>query len=134
MPYGSDALGSAIWLRKRSNSESLMPTPREEMQIVARRLGPLNLPYAFVGGAVMCLLVDYPELTQFRHTKDVDVVVEIITYSQFARLEERLRLNEFKHDTSEGAPICRWVVDGCKVDIMPSESASLGMNTRWFPE
>ena len=78
--------------------------------------------------------MDHPEGTQFRNTKDVDVVVEIFTYSQFAQLEERLRLNGFDHDTSEGAPICRWVVDGCKVDIMPSEPANVGMSTRWFPE
>lgn len=68
-----------------------MPTPREEMRIVARRLEPLNVPFAFVGGAVMCLLVDHPEVTQFRRTKDVDVIVAVVTYGQFARLEERLR-------------------------------------------
>lgn len=111
-----------------------MPTPLEEMRIVARRLEPLDVPFAFVGGAVMCLLVDHPEVTQFRRTKDVDVIVAVITYGQFARLEERLRENGFTHDTSEGAPICRWIIDGCKVDIMPAEPANLGMNTRWFPE
>jgi hypothetical protein len=26
------------------------------------------------------------------------------------------------------------MVDGCRVDIMPQDSSSLGMNTRWFPE
>lgn len=92
------------------------------------------MPFAFVGGAVMCMLVDYPEVTQFRITKDVDVVVAVITYNQFAQLEERLRQNGFSHDTSEGAPICRWIVDGCKVDIMPAAPVNLGMNTRWFPE
>jgi predicted nucleotidyltransferase len=111
-----------------------MPTPLEEMRIVARRLEPLNVPFAFVGGAVMCLLVDHPEVTQFRRTKDVDVIVAVITYGQFARLEARLRENGFTHDMSEGAPICRWIIDGCKVDIMPAEPANLGMNTRWFPE
>lgn len=111
-----------------------MPTPREEMRIVARRLEPLNVPFAFVGGAVMCLLVDHPEVTQFRRTKDVDVIVAVVTYAQFARLEERLRENGFSHDSSEGAPICRWIIDGCKVDIMPAEPANLGMNTCWFPE
>lgn len=82
----------------------------------------------------MCVLVDHPEVTQFRRTKDVDVVVAVITYNEFAQFEERLRRNGFNHDTSEGAPICRWIVDGCKVDIMPAEPAKLGMNTRWFPE
>jgi hypothetical protein len=111
-----------------------MPTPLEEMRIVAARLQPLEVPFAFVGGAVVCLLVDHPEVTEFRRTKDVDVVVAAVTHTQFAALEERLRKAEFNHDTSEGAPICRWLVDNCKVDIMPEEPANLGMNTRWFPE
>ncbi|HWD20440.1 MAG TPA: hypothetical protein VHB20_14305 [Verrucomicrobiae bacterium] len=111
-----------------------MPTPREEMRIVARRLIPLNVPFAFVGGAVMHYLVDQPELAEFRPTKDVDVVVAIATYGEYAAFEERLRVSGFDHDTSEGAPICRWMVEGCRVDIMPQEPANLGMNTRWFPE
>lgn len=111
-----------------------MPAPIEEMRIVARRLDALNVTFAFVGGSVMCLLVDDPAVTQFRPTKDVDVIVAVTTYPEFSRLEDRLRQNGFAHDTSEGAPICRWVVDGCRVDIMPEQPASLGMNTRWFPE
>jgi hypothetical protein len=56
-----------------------MPAPPlEEMRRVASRLKPLNVPSAFVGGAVTCLLVDHPELTDFRRTKDVDVVVAAI--------------------------------------------------------
>ncbi|MDR3409988.1 MAG: hypothetical protein P4L87_03420 [Formivibrio sp.] len=111
-----------------------MPTPLEEMRIVARRLEPLNVPFAFIGGAVMCLLVDNPAVTQFRRTKDVDVIVAVITYNQFAQLEARLRKAGLEHDTSAGAPIFRWIVEGCRVDIMPEEPANLGMNTRWFPE
>jgi hypothetical protein len=111
-----------------------MPTPLEEMRIVAKRLEPLNVPFAFVGGAVMCLLVDNPAVMQFRRTKDVDVIVAAITYLEFSDLERKLRGQGFQHDTSQGAPICRWVVDGCLVDIMPQEPANLGINTRWFPE
>jgi predicted nucleotidyltransferase len=112
-----------------------MPAPPlEEMRVVARRLAPLDVPFAFVGGAAMCLLVDHPELTQFRRTDDVDVIVAVVTYIQFAQLEEKLRANGFAHDTTVGAPICRWIIEGCRVDIMPAEPANLGMNTRWFPE
>src|SRR6266404_2700250 len=96
-----------------------MPAPLESMRIVAERLEPLNIPFAFVGGAVMWVLVDHPELTEFRPTKDVDVIVEVVRYGQFSALEERLRALGFQHDTSEGAPICRWIVEGCRVDIMP---------------
>jgi hypothetical protein len=87
-----------------------MPAPPlEEMRRVASRLKPLNVPFAFVGGAVMCLLVDHPELTDFRCTNDVDVMVAAITYFEFAALEARLREAGFQHDTSEGAPNCRWI-------------------------
>jgi hypothetical protein len=84
-----------------------MPAPREEMQIVARRLQALEVSFAFIGGAVMCLLVDHPDLTNFRKTKDVDVVVAALTYIEFMALENRLRPAGFKHDSSEGAPIFR---------------------------
>lgn len=100
------------------------------MRVVARRLQPLDTSFAFVGGAVMCLMVDHPELTQFRRTKDVDVVVEIITYAAFAALEEKLRRAGFQHDISEGSPLMRWIVDGCRVDIMPQDSSTLGTRER----
>ncbi len=111
-----------------------MPTPVESMRIVAKRLTPLNVPFVFVGGAVMALLVDQPELTEFRPTKDVDVVVEVATYQEFSALEERLRRAGFRHDTSGGAPICRWIIEGCLVDVMPMASVPIGMNSKWFPE
>ncbi|MEI8342923.1 MAG: hypothetical protein WCH43_15480 [Verrucomicrobiota bacterium] len=104
------------------------------MRIVARRLEPLNVPFAFLGGAVVCLLVDHPELTEIRPTKDVDVIVEVVTLSKFNALEERLREIGFKHDMSEGAPICRWIVDNCLVDVMSINSNTHGMNAKWFPE
>jgi hypothetical protein len=111
-----------------------MPTPREEMRIVTRRLQPLEMPFVFIGGAVMCLLVDHPDLTEFRPTKDVDVIIEIVTYCELALFEDRLRKAEFRNDTTKGAPICRWIVDGCLVDIMPQDPKPLGMSSRWFPE
>lgn len=104
------------------------------MRIVARRLTPLNIPFVFVGGAAVWVLVDRPDLTDFRPTKDVDVVVAVLTRDEFAKLEARLRDAGFHHDMSEGAPICRWGVECCKVDIMPQESEVLGMNSKWFAE
>lgn len=82
----------------------------------------------------MCLLVDNPKVMQFRRTKDVDVIVAAVTYTQFADLEQKMRAHGFQHDSSQGAPICRWIVAGCLVDIMPQDPGNLGMNTRWFPE
>lgn len=111
-----------------------MPTPLEDMRIIARRFQSLNLPYAFVGGAIVPVLMDNPALTEFRPTKDVDIVVQVITLVDYYQLEDRLRAMDFAHDTSEGAPICRWKVEGCTVDIMPVEGRFLGLASRWFPE
>jgi hypothetical protein len=104
------------------------------MQIVARRFESVGARFVFTGGTVIALLVDNPALSEIRPTKDVDIIVEIFTYAEFSALEERLRNAGFQHDTSDGAPICRWVVEGCRVDVMPVNSTALGMNSRWFPE
>jgi hypothetical protein len=62
------------------------------------------------------------------------VIVKIFTRIDYYALEERLRAAGFQHDTSEDAPICRWIVDQCRVDIMPTDPAPLGMSSKWFPE
>lgn len=95
---------------------------------------PLGTNFVFLGGAVIELLVDNPAVSELRPTKDVDVVAEVLTTADFYALESRLRNAGFAHDTSEGAPLCRWLVDGHCVDIMPIEASPLGMNTRWFRE
>ena len=41
-----------------------MPAQLESIRIVARRLEPLEVPFAFLGGAVVCLLVDRPDLME----------------------------------------------------------------------
>lgn len=111
-----------------------MPTPIESMRLVTANLRSLDLSFAFVGGCAVWLLVDEPGLTDFRPTDDVDIIVEVVTLSEYYDLEERLRATGFQHDTSEGAPICRWIIAGCRVDIMPIDSRPLGMNSMWFRE
>ena len=50
------------------------------MRLVTRRMLPLETSFAFVGGAVVPLLVDHPDLTEFRPTKDVDLVTQDIKH------------------------------------------------------
>lgn len=102
------------------------------LQAVSQRLSKLEVPFAFLGGAVVPLLVDDPSLMEFRPTDDVDVIVEIVTLAGQYSLEEKLRLAGFRHDLSEGAPICRWRMDDCTVDIIPIDATVFGMNSRWF--
>ena len=108
--------------------------PVESIARVTRRLKRLEIDHAFLGGAVVSLLVDDPVLHQIRPTQDVDALVQVITQAEYAQLEQRLRNDGFRNDTSEGAPICRYLVDGCTVDVMPISAAAIGLRSRWFPE
>jgi hypothetical protein len=37
-----------------------------------------------------------------------------------------------KEDTSEHAPLCRWIIAGIKVDLMTSDDQALGFSNRWY--
>ena len=104
------------------------------MRVVAGHFNALGVPYAFLGAAVLPLLVDDPELSEIRPTKDVDLTVKVVTLGELYQLEEKLRAAGFRNDTREGAPICRWVVSGVTVDVMPTEGSVLGMSAEWFRE
>jgi hypothetical protein len=109
-------------------------TPLESMRVVAGHFNSLDVPYTFLGAAVLSLLVDDPELSEIRPTKDVDLTVKVVTLGALYQLEEKLRAAGFRNDTREGAPICRWVVSGVTVDVMPTEGSVLGMSAEWFRE
>ena len=104
------------------------------LQTVANGLGELKDEMVFVGGAVAELYADNPAASEIRPTIDVDCVIEIRSRLQFAKMEENLRARGFKNDTSEGAPICRWIYKDIKVDVMPTDSDVLGFSNRWYEE
>lgn len=99
------------------------------MRKVAVQLDQLGLDHAFLGGSVVGLLLDHPELVSIRPTIDVDVVIEVVAFERYADLEARLRSAGFDHDMRQGAPRCRWRLSGVVVDIMPVEGGFLGLNT-----
>lgn len=101
---------------------------------VAQKLDPLGFKYAFVGGSIVEFLVDYPDLSPVRPTDDLDVIVEVMAHRRYSDIEEILRRAGFRHDTSQGAPICRWTLGELIVDVMPTEGALIGLNTTWFVE
>ena len=37
------------------------------------------------------------------------------------------------NDLSEDAPLCRWLIQGIKVDIMPTDKNILGFSNQWYP-
>jgi hypothetical protein len=86
----------------------------------------LKEPFAFLGGAVVGLLIDDPGAVPVRPTKDVDVVVKVATRAAYTRLEERLRRLGLRHDIREGAPLCRWLLEDITVDVIPTGESALG--------
>jgi predicted nucleotidyltransferase len=104
------------------------------MRAVADRLDQLGIPYAFVGGSIVNLLLDNPTVSPARPTDDVDVIIELVSSARYSDIEAKLRTIGFDHDMSEGAPKCRWVLGELLVDIMPTDGSTIGLNTAWFTE
>jgi hypothetical protein len=99
---------------------------------VAKRLGDLRDKVVFVGGCATGMFITDPAMPEVRATQDVDVIVEVTSRMEYYRLEEELRSRGFKQDMSENAPVCRWLVDVIKVDIMPTQEDILGFSNRWY--
>ena len=104
----------------------------KNLQIVASGLGNLKNNMVFVGGAVAELYADNPAASDIRLTMDVDCVAEIVSKLDYYKLEAELRSKGFMNDTTQGAPICRWVYKGIKVDVMPADLKVMGFSNIWY--
>jgi hypothetical protein len=110
-----------------------MPNPNLERLIAAAALlRPMLGDLVFVGGAVTSLLVTDEGAGLPRTTLDVDAIAEIGSYAEYTVFGERLRALGFSEDTSEGAPLCRWVHSGTILDVMPLDERLLGFSNRWY--
>lgn len=101
---------------------------------VADRLGELRERMVFLGGAATALLVTDTAAPDVRVTTDVDVIVEIASKVEYYRLAESLRSRGFKEDHDEGAPLCRWRIEGVAVDVMPTDTEILGFSNQWYSQ
>lgn len=102
----------------------------------ARALGPLRGEVVFLGGATLVLWIDDPAAPPPRPTKDVDVVVEVITRPALHAFEQRMRDVGFTEDRDSGV-ICRWRHRADReliLDAMPAEPSLVGFGGRWQRE
>lgn len=108
----------------------------DQIQAVAEHLQDLRDQVVFVGGATAALLVDPAAAHGARKTEDIDFVIDINIIGEFRRFEERMRNLGFRHDQSDGAPICRWTLPyygkNLIVDAMPVDECVLGFSNRWY--
>lgn len=99
------------------------------LDLAADALGELTERVMFVGGAVVHLWVTDPGAPPARPTKDVDVVVEVLTREELVDFEHQLRSRGF---TDDGSVICRWHHrSGLILDAMPTKAKLLGFDNEW---
>lgn len=103
----------------------------EEIAQVALRLRAIGIEGVFVGGATLSAMVTDVAAPPPRFTDDVDLVVPSDTKVKYYKLEEKLR--SAGHTQPGGdAPICRWLIGGISVDLMPPIDDVLGFSNRWY--
>ena len=61
----------------------------------------------------------------------MDLIIDTDRAGYYA-FGEKLRGQGFREDTDPRAPLCRWVVDGVTVDVMPIDPAILGFTNVWY--
>ena len=106
---------------------------RALFESVVSLLAPILDELVFVGGCTTGIFVTDPAAAGIRSTKDVDAIVDVTSYAQYAALSERLRALGLVEDRSEGAPLCRWRHGNVIVDVMPTDESVLGFSNRWYP-
>ena len=104
----------------------------DQLITAAEALRPLLAELVFVGSCLTGLLITDEAAGEPRGTVDVDAIAEITSYAQYAEFGDRLRSLGFNEDTSEGAPVCRWIQGGTILDVMPLDENILGFSNRWY--
>lgn len=100
---------------------------------VVERIAPLRDRVVFLGGAVTELLITSPGRRSSRHTKDVDVVINVVNLGEYSEILRELLVGlGLREDSREGAPVCRWLLDDLVIDIMPTRGDILGFSCRWY--
>lgn len=102
------------------------------LSVVNSALEELSNEVVFVGGATVSLYADKASV-ESRPTDDVDILIELANYNDYAEVEEKLRQKGFENDFTSGI-ICRFVIKGVTVDIMPTSEEVLGFSNKWYKD
>ncbi len=104
----------------------------EMLRLAVENLGDLKNELVFVGGCMTELLITDEAAAEPRQTKDVDTIVEAASYAEYNAFSEKLKAVGFREDTSEDAPLCRWVKESTILDVMPLDEKTLGFTNSWY--
>lgn len=86
----------------------------------------------FTGGGIVQFLITDPAARPASMTKDIDAVVEITSYWEFAEMEEALEAAGFRHCSSEEAFPGAKMWKGMRIDFLPHQPIHSRINV-WFP-
>jgi hypothetical protein len=102
------------------------------LEEAAIKLAPFLQEIVFVGGVTLGLLITDKAAAPIRSTDDVDVIADIITYSDYIAFSERLREQHFTEDMSEEPLTCRWYHGRLKLDVLALREEVLGYTNIWY--
>lgn len=107
-----------------------MPDPNLLLlQDAVRKLAPFLDEVVFVGGVTLGLLITDEAAAPIRGTTDVDVIAEILTYTDYIVFSERLRQAHFTEDQEL---TCRWHNGALTLDVLALNKDVLGFTNIWY--
>ena len=98
---------------------------------VAKGLKELKDKMVFIGGAVISLYTDDPSADEIRPTSDIDMIINLANYAEWAKMQERLAELNFYPDP-QGQSICSYKFQDIAIDIIPAEDSSIGVSNQWY--
>ena len=98
---------------------------------IAGALEELNKQVVYVGGAVVSLYINDPAADDVRPTKDIDITLQITSFSELEKLRKELVAKGF-YQTAEDNVICRFRYEDLKVDVMSTKAIAWAPANPWF--
>jgi predicted nucleotidyltransferase len=98
---------------------------------VATALGELNDHVVYVGGATVSIYADDPAAEDVRPTKDIDIMLRIVSYSELIALQENLSQRGI-HPDPEAKIVCRFKLADVVIDVMSTKEVGWAPSDPWF--
>ena len=102
------------------------------IKVVREALGDLRNDVVFVGGSTVSFYADR-ETFEVRETDDVDVIIEVLTYADHTKFEEKIQKLGFSPDANSKVKV-RYKIKGITVDFMPTTDVAIGFENKWYPD
>ena len=103
----------------------------EAIKIIAQTLGDLNDQVVYVGGAVASIYADDPGAPEIRPTKDVDVVIEVVSALELETFRQQLAERDI-HFAKDAKVMCRFKYQNIYLDVMATKEIGWAPANTWF--